>query len=240
MSMRQGQVVNCHWYKGVENLPPNTVYIGRGNNSPYGNPFSSQDGENSKEECVALHRVDLYQNLVKTPSLLHQITHDLGGKDLACWCKQKSHFTVCHGDNYLHVLHPDKLSRDYGKTVAQWVLDDLKIALHTLETVFLKTVTQTEFMPFYITLGDLRIEINALFIEAREKEFDAYRVTVLMALVTVDLESALQETRLEVVDYRLLHAIWVICHYALKTATKEAEPRHPQSHLKTKKKISVG
>jgi hypothetical protein len=70
------------------------VYIGRGPNSVWGNPFEiGKDG--TRDEVVEKYR----QWLLQQPVLLEEI-HKLHGKTLGCWCHP---WQNCHGKVILEI-----------------------------------------------------------------------------------------------------------------------------------------
>lgn len=87
--MTQKWVVHCK-------KEPYDVYIGRGQGSSWGNPFSHLQtslGEvkvDSREEAIACFREWVSQN----PEMIEKIKRELKGKILGCWCSPKE----CHGD----------------------------------------------------------------------------------------------------------------------------------------------
>src|SRR5215475_10989274 len=76
------------------------VYIGRGNNGKWGNPFKiGRDG--SRDEVIALYRAWI----VLQPQLLAAL-HELRGKDLVCWCAPEP----CHGDVLIELANTNATS----------------------------------------------------------------------------------------------------------------------------------
>lgn len=74
---------------------PYDIYIGRGSNSKWGNPYSHKSG------TLAQYKVDSraeaikkYEEYLLSNEILMESLHELEGKVLGCWCKPKS----CHGD----------------------------------------------------------------------------------------------------------------------------------------------
>jgi len=80
------------------------VYIGRGHDSQWGNPFTHIQDRSTKaqfivktrEEAIAKYR----EWLLAQPELMNKIL-DLDSKVLGCWCKPKS----CHGDVIIEVIN---------------------------------------------------------------------------------------------------------------------------------------
>lgn len=80
-------------------MPAGAIYVGRPGR--WGNPYKAgRDG--SAFDCVAL-----YEKLVKSNlfSVLNEfeIRSELGGKDLACWCRLDQ---PCHADVLLRLANP--------------------------------------------------------------------------------------------------------------------------------------
>lgn len=74
------------------------VYIGRGQNSIWGNPFKIGDPDpdpNRKEKMSRERVIELYRDwILSTPSLAKQIPKQLRNKSLLCYCEPDD----CHGD----------------------------------------------------------------------------------------------------------------------------------------------
>ncbi len=71
------------------------VYVGRGNGSPWGNPFRS--GRDGTREQV----IEMYEEwLLSQPELLRRLP-ELRGKTLGCWCAPKA----CHADVLLRLAN---------------------------------------------------------------------------------------------------------------------------------------
>lgn len=64
------------------------VYIGRGHNSIWGNPYKI-DKTHSREEVIKL-----YEEYVRNNPFLMSKVKELKGKILGCWCAP----LPCHGD----------------------------------------------------------------------------------------------------------------------------------------------
>ncbi len=68
---------------------PHDVYVGRGNGSPYGNPYKI--GVHGTRGDV----IDLFRSYLRSnPALVERIRRELKGKRLGCFCKP----LPCHGD----------------------------------------------------------------------------------------------------------------------------------------------
>lgn len=85
---------------------PYDIYIGRGKNSIWGNPFSHKEGTlakfktNSRKESIEKFEEYLLHNI----ELLKQLPL-LKGKILGCWCKKPNIFVECHGDLLVDILN---------------------------------------------------------------------------------------------------------------------------------------
>ena len=99
------KVISVRGMKGPEDLPPNTVYIGRKVHrkncnwpqSQWANPYKTRDGSpKERERVLMLHE----QWLPQQPELMAAL-QELRGKDLACWCAPKP----CHGDVLLDLAN---------------------------------------------------------------------------------------------------------------------------------------
>ena len=230
-------VVNTHHFGGVDALPSGTAYIGRP--SKRGNPYSSKDGRYTKEECVAFHRVHLYEQFVRDFSYFLELKAELEGKDLACWCKQPTVLKACHGDNYLHVLSDKCQHRKYDKRVLTYVAEDVRFALETLRTHIAKVVRHETYIDFFLREEELRIEIAELFSILNSRGISDKDKSEIIMLIVVDLELAAQETKEEWITYRMEHAEWVI-HYTIdKRTDRDGEPPLPVK-MRTPKKSDKG
>ncbi|MFE8701190.1 SLOG family protein [Cytobacillus sp. FJAT-54145] len=91
--IKEPKVVHCK-------EEPFDVYIGRGNGSIWGNPFSHKEGTKAAHKTkTAEEAVQKYEEwLLKQSHLLEKLP-ELKGKVLACWCKSKRQPDApCHGD----------------------------------------------------------------------------------------------------------------------------------------------
>ena len=230
------KVVNAHWFGGPDKLPPNTVYIGRP--SPFGNPHSSTSGKRTREECIALHRIDLYRSLIDDPLRLPQLRADLGGRDLACWCKQPKRVIGCHGDNFLHVLSLQMAGRDYTKSVVNYLMEDLRLA-------FVSILEKSHTLPpgedswrTYIYYEEVREEIAHLLLKCREWDPPLRALEFLIAQLVVDLELASMESDTPLFRYHMDHAIWITNCFITGRVDLPGEPHLPDLPLKRKPKGS--
>lgn len=230
------KVINTHHFGSVEKLPSNVVYIGRP--SVYGNSYSSKSGKYSKEECVALHRIDLYKNLIEDKSLLSKIKDDLNDKDLACWCKHTKRFFVCHGDNYLHILSDEFNNRDYSKSVIAYLMEDLRSVIVKLSNRFMSLNTSDkDWFRLYIGLQDAKVDIGYILFECKLFKLPIYDVCVLVANIVIQLEATVDESDSDIIDYRILYVLWIIFKFINPEAGKYGKPNHPSNILKSTKKI---
>jgi hypothetical protein len=202
------KVVNTHMFGGVDKLPSNTKYIGRP--GPYGNPYSSQSGRYTKEECVALHRVHLYETLIKDPLRLSVLREDLDGYDLACWCKQPKRVTGCHGDNFLHIFSPDLANRTYDKTALSYLMDDLRTIMTKFDKRIQFDIDNTDYLFSYIHFGDVRINIQYVLLIVKEKYVVLEDLLFFIAFLVVELELAYVDSDVTMVEYRFNHLSWYI------------------------------
>ena len=95
------------------NKEPYDIYIGRGKDSKWGNPYIHIKDKttlaefivDTREEAIAKYR----EYILSKPELLNSL-HELEGKILGCFCKPQS----CHGDILLELLSQKKL-KDFLK-----------------------------------------------------------------------------------------------------------------------------
>lgn len=75
------------------------IYIGRGNNCIWGNPFTHKEGTLAKFKVASIKEaIEKYEKwIMNQPDLLAKIP-ELKGKVLGCWCKDKKGNGRCHGD----------------------------------------------------------------------------------------------------------------------------------------------
>jgi hypothetical protein len=228
------KVVSCHWFGGSDKLPSNTRYIGRP--SPFGNPYSSKTGQYTREECIALHRVDLYRSLTANPAGIGYLRQELGGCDLACWCKQPKRIVGCHGDNFLHVLSPAYAERTYTKSTINYLMEDLRVILGSLRHWILHTAPADDFMWLELHFNEVKMEIERALSWCKEKDAPVHLIEFLVAQLVIDLELAGQETVRPFIEYRLSHASWVVQRFCTGNPDRSREPSPPDIPLKRKKK----
>lgn len=219
------KVVNVHWFSTVSNLPQNTIYVGRP--SLYGNDYSTKSGKYSKEECVALHRIDLYKSLTQDPSLVITIRRDLGGHDLACWCVQPKKAVACHAYNFLHILSDNTFPRDYSKSVTFYLMDDLRTVLSNLSDWVRQSVSADDYLFTYIHLNDVRLTIERALLYLKDKKLNQESLYFLLALLVVELEIAQRDTNPETIAYRFDHVIWNVYRFTADCPELYHEPTHP-------------
>ena len=229
-----GNIVNTHWFGGVDKLPPNTVYIGRG--GPHGNPFSSKDGKFSKEDCVALHRVDLNRQLVENPSYKDALIAELDGKDLACWCAQPSKNVACHGRNFLHMFEEPFRSRTYTEPVLVYLVEDLRNVLSKIDQRLKDRPVDEHYLDFYLALAEVRLDITEVFRLFAERETPAYLRCVWTATFVIDLELALEETEPKRFLYRMDRVIWNTYRFTVRPESRADEPSDPDVKIRKPKK----
>ena len=114
---RDGFKTFSQWYDHNDNL-----YIGRNagkyaqrsvKDSKWVNPFLCVDFEVAKKEWAGAELVRSYEKYVRGNNELMNSLHELGGKNLGCWCKPG----VCHGDvlvklyNEMHGEQPSEKRR---------------------------------------------------------------------------------------------------------------------------------
>lgn len=226
------RVLNAHHFGGLDKLPDNAVYVGRP--SIYGNRYSSKSGIYTKEECVALHRVDLYFKLIQNPLFFDQLKDELGGRDLVCWCKQIKRLSACHADNYLHVLDPRLIDRRYDKTVLYYLMDDLRYVSGLMDEWVRCGACHSDYLPLFIRLSDTMVGIREALRISQEKDTSPDNVCFLVAQLVIDFELAIQEVDVKMADYRLAHAEWVAYRFTEGRSDRFAEPANPSAPMKRK------
>ena len=225
--MSDPTVINLHHHGGdIKALPPNTVYVGRP--GLFGNSHSMKDGRLSKEMCVALHRIDLYRMFKNDPAFFQKVKDDLTGHDLACWCKQAKRYSVCHGDNYLHVLKDSLKDRTYDKHPVIYLMDDLRTVLQALGLKISSDINQQDWMAVYINQQDVIIDVTYAIYHAKLKEIDPDIIALMVSQIVIDLEAALADPNPDMVSYRLLHVLWVIEKSAYPHIDENTEPQPPK------------
>lgn len=78
-------------------MPPNTVYVGRP--GKWGNPFDLKN--HTRQDALDLYRAWIDDEINIAPDNLAEIKAELGGKDLACWCRLDQ---PCHADVLLMLI----------------------------------------------------------------------------------------------------------------------------------------
>jgi hypothetical protein len=76
-------------------MPAGVVYVGRP--TRWGNPWRVE--EIGAAEAVARYRAELLAD----PGRVAVVRRELGGRDLACWCRLDA---ACHADVLLSVANP--------------------------------------------------------------------------------------------------------------------------------------
>lgn len=228
------KVINCHHYGGPDKLPPGSVYIGRP--SPYGNRYSSKTGIHSREECVAFHRIDLYESLITDKTYLPKIRKELEGKSLGCWCKGTSREIACHGDNFVHVFDKVNQARDYSKSVLFYLMDDLRRAITTLKDWVIKEPSSKEFLFLYIEVFEAKAEIEFLFTVIKDKKPDPEVVCEYIARLVIELELVIKNKDVNVKHFWLKHCVWTV-NKLLHPDLSNEEPTLKEPVLKRKRKV---
>lgn len=81
-------------------MPPNTIYVGRP--TRWGNPYAVSQ-HYPAERVVEMYRKFWGDYLANEPGALDRLKQNLGGRDLACWCKIGD---PCHADVLLELANP--------------------------------------------------------------------------------------------------------------------------------------
>lgn len=232
------KVVNTHHFAGgVDGLPSNTVYVGRP--SVYGNNYSSKSGLYSREECVALHRVDIYETLTTDPSYFDQLKRDLDGKDLACWCANDRKVISCHGDNYLHILSPEMRGRTYDKSVVFYLMDDIRTSMNILKKYVRLEVDDNHYTDLYLAVYETALEISYFLTLAKIRKPSVRFVCEVLARIAIELELIVREHDESMMDYRWDHLTWTIERFVREKPDRDLEPIPPSSVIKRKTRGSA-
>lgn len=227
------EVINTHHFGDVNKLPATAVYVGRGGDSVWGNQYSSKSGKFTKEECVALHRVDLYRDLIADPTLFSRLKQELSGKDLACWCVNPKRVMACHAFNYLHVLSEPYVKRLYNRSIQAYLMEDLRAVSKAVSTKLSALNWKAPFKNLDFCGGELTCEIGFLFYIIKKQQPSVDRICEDLAYMAIELELLLRETEPSMVWYRVNHTTWVI-HSFIYNHSNSPEPQSP--HLKLKRK----
>lgn len=231
------KICNVHHVGGVDKIPPDGLFIGRP--GVYGNSYSTASGKYSKEECVALHRVDLYTSLIEDKTLLKKLDKEMKDKDLYCFCVHPDFVKTCHGDNYLHILSPERLERLYDKSVVTYLMDDLRTVLRLLEQIILNDldkIGQPDFLCLYLTFHEMKLEIEAVLQLIKQRNCDLREIAYILSYLVIDGECATREKTAAMILYRLDHLVWQIHRFMDKRRDRTYEPISPLSPLKRKQK----
>jgi hypothetical protein len=98
---------------------PYDVYIGRGQGSKWGNPFTHIDDRKTIANYIVGSRseaIEAYREYITKGEGQHLLAdlHELKGKTLGCWCCFKpSYYTkgmkmICHGEVLMELLEDDQ------------------------------------------------------------------------------------------------------------------------------------
>lgn len=234
--MSKTKVVNVNWYPKSINLSHNENFVYIGRPSKYGNPFSMESNKYIREECVALHRVDLYKNLIEDKTLFSIIKHDLLGKDLGCWCKQNNKVISCHGDNFLHILSHPYINRSYDRNVLYYLMEDLKACMDKLFKKAMYDVDVSSWMNIYFGYHEVRLDINHILSNYKKYDIDDYTICTFIAYVVIDIELAVAEKDPKMIDYRILHAEWIAQYFFKDNPDRLHEPVSPTTVIRKPKK----
>jgi hypothetical protein len=101
-------------------VPPGAVYVGRGAPGLVASPYANPHRVGSCRRCGVTHdrasAVAAYaRDLTTNPTRMASVRRDLGGWDLACWCRLE--VGPCHADVLLALANPDLV--DGGDAVIQ-------------------------------------------------------------------------------------------------------------------------
>lgn len=229
-----GLLLNTHWFGGVDSLPPNAVYIGRP--GPHGNSFSSKNGQYSKEDCVALHRVNLYLQLKEDPAYFDRLKSELDGRDLACWCAIRNRCVACHGLNFFHIFKPINRNRDYTKSVYDYLIEDFLFAINGLKALIKTNIEASYYLDWDIAIGEVRLEIGEVFRLFKERDTEAYLRCVWLSTFVIDLELALADPDTDMRLYRLDRVVWNAFRFSFRPTSREGEPSLPTAKSRKPKK----
>lgn len=87
--------------KHHKDAPKDASYVGRP--SKYGNPCEIGKTWGTREDVVKLYANWIQSQIEKGNLSLDEIKHDLGGRDLVCWCAP----ALCHADILLKLANGD-------------------------------------------------------------------------------------------------------------------------------------
>ncbi len=231
--MTQTRVVNAYHYGGLDKLPKDMVYIGRP--SAFGNRYSSISGIYSREDCVALHRVDVYNRLCSDPTYLDSLKAALYNRTLACFCKHKTHLEACHGDNYVHILSDAYIHRTYDGTVLSYLMEDLRSALSVAKHKADTTKGTDDFFTPRDYLDEVILAIEAVFLKIKTGTYASDTVLGIIARLAVETELAVQEPDAAGFLYRLHRVRWQADRFVSNISTRAGEPVSPYRIVKPKK-----
>jgi hypothetical protein len=88
-------------------ISPYDIYIGRGQGSIWGNPYSHKEGTIARFKVDTLEEaLEKYKEyILSRPDLLARLI-ELKDKTLGCWCKTKKNPNAkCHGDILIELIN---------------------------------------------------------------------------------------------------------------------------------------
>jgi len=229
-----GTLLNTHWFGSIDKLPPNATYIGRP--GPHGNIFSSKSGDLSKEDAVALHRVELYRKLIDEKTYFTQLKLELDGRDLACWCAIKNKYVACHGLNHLHIFKSPQRDRVYDKSVFDYLKEDFVSVMLSLRSLSDTQIESSHSLEWYIAIHEVRLEMSEVFRLFVERETTPYLKCVWLATFVIDLELALADPDIKMRLYRLDRVVWNAFRFTCRPTSREGEPSLPTAKIRKPKK----
>lgn len=101
------ELINIKNYEGTD-----YIYIGRGPESKYGNPYSSKKSNIAISVDTKKESVDKFREYIDdNPSIVDDLISDLLENDIrkiGCWCKNSGEIGLCHGDVYIEKINERK------------------------------------------------------------------------------------------------------------------------------------
>jgi hypothetical protein len=145
---------------------------------------------------------------------------------------------ACHAFTYLHILHPDRIGREYSRGPVVWAMDDIR-TIFALWDERMRASPQSEYLLLFLHLGDLHLTVRFLIVQAKHELIPKDRFLFALLYTVVDMECALRDSDPAMVTYRFDHALWVLNHVLDNRTDHDNEPQSPRVPVKRKRLKAV-
>jgi hypothetical protein len=127
--------------------------------------------------------------------------------------------------------------RDYSKSVVNYLMEDLRLALKSLQEKVQK-VSIDDYFGMFLYSEEVKMEIGHVLVMCRQWDPPLRALEFLLAQLVVDLELASMEENIPLVKYHLDHVSWITACFITGRVDLPGEPHLPDLPLKRKPKGS--